>query len=109
MNSARILYVGMDVDSEKITTAAIGGVGTDELREQVVRSNVASVKKYFAKLKETGVEVRACYEAGFCGFELVRRLLEMDIRCTVAAPGMMPKKPSERVKADRRDARGCEN
>jgi transposase len=105
MNGVRILYVGMDVDSEKIAMAAIGRFGTNELSEQVIRNNVASVKKYFDKLKETGAEVRACYEAGFCGFELVRQLLEMDISCTVAAPGMLPKKPSDRIKTDRRDAR----
>lgn len=46
MNSARVLYVGMDVDSEKIPMPAIGGVGTNELREQVVRNNVASVNGY---------------------------------------------------------------
>jgi len=49
MNSARILYVGMDVDAGKIAMATIDRFGTDELSEQVIRNDVASVKRYFEK------------------------------------------------------------
>jgi transposase len=45
-----------------------------------------------------------CYEAGPCGYGLYRQLREMNIACQVVAPGLTPKKPTERVKTDRRDA-----
>ena len=105
MSTKRILYVGMDVDLEKIAVAALGASGREVVSEKVIRNDPAAVKRYFAKLGESAAEVRACYEAGFCGFELVRQLLEMGVKCSVAAPGMLPKKPSDRVKTDRRDAR----
>jgi len=47
----------------------------------------------------------ATYEAGFCGFELYRQLTELGVGCLVAAPGLIPRKPGDRVKTDRRDAR----
>ena len=46
-----------------------------------------------------------CYEAGPCGYGLHRRLLGWGHGCEVIAPSLIPKKPGERVKTDRRDAR----
>lgn len=45
-----------------------------------------------------------CYEAGPCGFGLHRQLTRMKLDCQVVAPGLTPRKPTERVKTDRRDA-----
>jgi transposase len=52
-------------------------------------------------------EIRCCYEAGPIGFTL-KRLIEdsgQGIVCEVVAPSLIPVKPGERVKTDRRDAR----
>jgi transposase len=49
-------------------------------------------------------ELRCCYEAGPCGFELQRQLEQMGIECVVVAPSLIPRKPGERIKTDRRDA-----
>ena len=56
---------------------------------------------------EHGKEVllRACYEAGPCGFGLARRLQQLGVECEVVAPSMMPKRSGDRVKTDKRDAR----
>lgn len=46
-----------------------------------------------------------CYEAGPTGFGLYRHLVERGIACAVVAPGLVPQRPGDRVKTDRRDAR----
>ena len=49
--------------------------------------------------------VQAVCEAGCCGFALQHKLQDLGIECVVAAPSLIPVKPGERVKMDRRDAR----
>ena len=44
------------------------------------------------------------YEAGPCGYGLYRRLSKQGFDCMVCAPSLIPGKPGERVKTDRRDA-----
>jgi transposase len=45
-----------------------------------------------------------CYEAGPCGHGLYRQIVALGHDCTVVAPSLVPRKPGERVKTDRRDA-----
>ena len=49
--------------------------------------------------------VVACYEAGPTGFALMRELRAKGVDCRVIAPALIPRKPGDRVKTDRRDAR----
>ena len=49
--------------------------------------------------------VRCCYEAGPTGFGLYRHLVGRGIECQVVAPGLVPRRPGDRVKTDPRDAR----
>jgi transposase len=49
--------------------------------------------------------VWACYEAGPTGYELARTLRRAGIRCEVIAPSLIPTRPGDRVKTDKRDAR----
>jgi transposase len=44
------------------------------------------------------------YEAGPCGYVLHRYLTQKGLECRVVAPSLIPKKPGDRVKTDRRDA-----
>ena len=39
-----------------------------------------------------------------CGYTICRQLRELKQDCLVVAPSLIPKKPGERVKTDRRDA-----
>jgi len=48
--------------------------------------------------------VWACYEAGPTGHELARQLRGVGARCEVIAPSLIPSRPGDRVKTDRRDA-----
>ena len=44
--------------------------------------------------------LRACYEAGPCGFELHRLLASMGVACDVVAPSLIPRRAGDRVKTD---------
>jgi transposase len=56
-------------------------------------------------LRQAPGEVRFCYEAGPCGYALQRWIEGAGCECTVVAPSLTPRKPGERVKTNRRDAR----
>ena len=48
--------------------------------------------------------LRVCYEAGPCGYVLYCQLKRLGVHCEVIAPSLMPVRPGDRVKTDRRDA-----
>src|ERR1700750_1571622 len=45
-----------------------------------------------------------CYEAGPCGYGIQRQLIALKHDCIVVAPSLIPRRPGERIKTDRRDA-----
>ncbi len=49
--------------------------------------------------------MRFCYEAGPCGYVLQRQIQALGCECIVVAPSLVPVKPGERIKTDRRDAK----
>jgi transposase len=49
-------------------------------------------------------QLRACYEAGPTGYVLYWQLTVLGVHCDVVAPTLVPVKPGDRVKTDRRDA-----
>ena len=55
-------------------------------------------------LAELPRPVRVAYEAGPTGYALHRQLTKLGIDCMVVAPSLIPRKPGDRVKTDRRDA-----
>jgi transposase len=56
------------------------------------------------KLARRGGELRFCYEAGPCGYGIQRQLTAAGHGCVVVAPSLIPRKPGDRIKTDRRDA-----
>jgi len=98
-----VQYVGMDVDKQKIVLARLGAGQDARAVEQVIANTPRAVKKYFASLL-SAAEVHATYEAGCFGFGLYRQLSAMGVTVVLAAPGLIPRKPADRVKTDRRDA-----
>ena len=78
------------------------------MRESGAISNdLHAVEKWIGRLRQMhGKEVilRACYEAGPCGFGLARRLKQLGVECAVVAPSLTPKRSGDRVKTDKRDA-----
>ena len=45
------------------------------------------------------------YEAGPCGYDLLRLLTRLGVACDVIAPSLVPVRAGDRVKTDRRDAK----
>ena len=65
-----------------------------------------AVRRLVRKLeREAPGPVRVFYEAGPCGYALQRQLTTPRVSCEVIAPALIPRKPGERVKTNRRDAR----
>jgi len=67
-------------------------------------SETATILRFVKRVARHGA-VQCCYEAGPCGFELQRTLTQQGIACDVIAPALIPRRPGDRVKTDRRDAR----
>lgn len=98
-----IFHVGMDVHLSGIHTVVLAGEQVEPDSEQTLPYDFAKLRKPFEKLLARGA-VAAAYEAGCMGFELARFLEDLQVPCVVAAPGKLPRKPSDRIKTDRRDA-----
>src|ERR1700722_5251829 len=76
-----------------------------EVREYGKIANTpAALRTLAAKLASHGWRLRFCYEAGPCGYGIQRQLSEAGHECVVVAPSLIPRKPGDRVKTDRRDA-----
>jgi transposase len=67
-------------------------------------SDSPTIVRFVERLRREG-PVTCCYEAGPCGFELQRALTAKAIPCDVIAPALIPRRPGDRIKTDRRDAR----
>ena len=78
----------------------------EQLVELTIENNLRDIKKMVNKIKKQAPgKIEFCYEAGVCGFALKRRIEQLGCRCRVIAPSLVPRKPGERVKTDRRDAK----
>jgi transposase len=97
-------YIGLDVHKETIAVA-IAPANTTEVRLYgIVGGTLEAIDKLIKKLARENVELRFVYEAGPCGYVLYRHLKSKGFHCEVIAPSPIPKKASDRVKTDRRDA-----
>jgi transposase len=98
----KLRFLGLDVHAETIAVAIaepdgeVRSLGTIANRED-------SIRKLIRKLGPAE-NLRACYEAGPTGFVLYWQLSQLGVACAVIAPTLVPKKPGDRVKTDRRDA-----
>jgi transposase len=98
----KVRFVGLDVHAETIAVAVAEPEG--EVRSLgMIPNRLESIRKVVKKLGPAQ-DLRACYEAGPCGYVLYWQLTELGVRCEVIAPTLVPVKAGDRVKTDRRDA-----
>lgn len=98
-------WIGIDDHADKWTIAQYRGEGSEPEREWELVPSDSGYRKLIGWLKGLKGKVRVVYEAGPCGYELYRRLRKSGLECEVAAPSLTPRKPGDRVKTNRRDAR----
>src|ERR1700739_580732 len=100
-----ITYVGLDVHKDTIAVALAEAGLRGEVREHgKIPNTPAALKALMTKLAAGKNGLRFCYEAGPCGYGIQRQLTSAGQQCAVVAPSLIPRKPGERIKTDRRDA-----
>jgi transposase len=99
---SKVQFVGLDVHAETIAVA-VAETGGEVRSLGVVPNRLESVRKLVHKLGPVQ-HLRACYEAGPTGYVLYWQLTQLGVACEVIAPSLVPTKPGDRVKTDRRDA-----
>lgn len=97
-----IRFVGLDVHADTIAVAVAEPDG--EVRSLgVIPNRLESIRKLIRKIGPAE-RLRTCYEAGPTGYVLYWQLTQLSVACEVVAPSLVPTKPGDRVKTDRRDA-----
>lgn len=100
-----ITYIGLDVHKDSISVAVCDGGRRDGERYIGKFANTApALAKLARKLAGKAEQLCFCYEAGPCGYGIHRQLSGLGHGCVVVAPSLIPRKPGERSKTDRRDA-----
>jgi len=98
-------YVGVDAHKKDLFIAMLIGDQSTPVTWQLANEPNA-VRRLVRKLeRDAPGPVRMCYEAGPCGYALQRQATTPRVSCQVIAPALIPRKPGERIKTNRRDAR----
>ena len=107
MNKHNILFIGLDTHKEFVEVAYI----EDQRGAQAVHfGRISSAKTAIVKLakqfqsKYPQATLHFVYEAGPCGYWIYRLLTSLGHCCYVVAPSLIPKKPGDKIKTDKRDA-----
>jgi len=98
-------FVAFDVAKTKHAVAiADGGRGSEVRFLGEVTNSPTAVERLIRKLSGRYGKLHFCYEAGPTGYGLYRQITALGHACLVVAPALIPKRPGERVKTNRRDA-----
>lgn len=98
-------FVGIDAHKKELFVAMLIGTASPPVTWQVAHEPRAVRRLVRTLEREAPGPVQVFYEAGPCGYALQRQLTTGRIACAVIAPALMPRKPGERIKTNRRDAR----
>ena len=98
-------FVAFDVAKMKHAVAIAEGGRTGEVRFLgEIENRPAAIERTIKKLGRRYDRLHVCFEAGPTGYGLCRQVRDLGHDCMVVAPALIPKRPGERVKTNRRDA-----
>ena len=99
------LFVGLDVHKDSIAVAhATGGRADPPVFVGEIGTRQADIDRLIRRLQSKTPQLRFVYEAGPSGYGLYRYLTKQGWSCDVVAPSLIPRRPGDKVKTDRRDA-----
>jgi transposase len=107
MKNDNILFIGLDTHKEQTQVAYTLDHRNSEINDL---GRIQTTKTGFVKLarqlqsKYPHATLHFVYEAGPCGYWIYRLLTSLGHCCFLVAPSLIPKKPGDRVKTDKRDA-----
>lgn len=107
MNKHSILFIGLDTHKTFTEVAYIEDIrGAKPIRLGRIFSNKMAFKKLVRQLqsKYPQATLHFVYEAGPCGYWIYRLLTSLNQCCYVIAPSLIPQKPGDHIKTDKRDA-----
>ncbi|RLV60874.1 IS110 family transposase [Parashewanella curva] len=107
MNEHNILFIGLDTHKEFNEVAYCEDIrGAKPTHLGRIQNTKTAIQKLVRQLtsKYPHYAFHFIYEAGPCGYWIYRLLTSIGHSCHVVAPSLIPKKPGERVKTDKRDA-----
>lgn len=105
MKQSTTTYVAMDTHKNTISVAIAESGRRGEVRfVGEIPSRPESVAKMVDRLAGKHDKLAFCYEAGPCGYGLYRQITMLGHECVVVAPSLVPTRPGDHVKTDRRDA-----
>jgi transposase len=105
MKQSTTTYVAMDTHKKTISIALAESGRRGETRfVGEIQNRPEAVAKLVDRLAKKHGQLAFCYEAGPCGYGLYRQLTLLGHECVVVAPSLIPTRPGDRIKTDRRDA-----
>lgn len=107
MNNCSIIFIGLDTHKTFTQLAVLKderGAKPDSLGK--INTNKAAFIKLARQLQSQypKATLHFIYEAGPCGYWIYRLLTSLGHCCYIIAPSLIPKKPGDKVKTDKRDA-----
>jgi len=107
MTKNSIVFIGMDTHKEFIEIGTVEdgfqGKATQHGRIATAKSSIKKLIRQFES-KFPNATLHFVYEAGPCGYWIYRLITSLGHPCYVVAPSLIPKKPGDKVKTDKRDA-----
>ncbi len=105
MQDCKEAFIGIDSAKTRNAIALAEGGRNGEVRFfGEVDASADSMRRIVRRIAGKYERVQFCYEAGPTGYGLHRLITELGYKCTVVAPSLIPRKPGDRVKTNRRDA-----
>ena len=97
------LYVGMDVHKDSVMIAVLAEGASEPTVVRRLPNDARKLRRFLDRVGRDG-EIRSCYEASGAGYVLERAIRSWGYRCEIVAPSLIPQRPGDRRKHDKKDA-----